>query len=541
MNMKNIKTFKLSFYLAAMISLFATSCSDDFLDKEPLDKLSNDSFWTSESDVKLGLNACYPVDDYWNTSWFDGLSDNAFSQWPWDGIQNIANGTADPVMTAQYDARNEWNFKKIRICNNFLENIDKVALSEAKSNEYKGQARFIRAYEYFWRSQVYGDFPLVTKTLSVKESFVPRDPKSKIVEFIISELKEIGAPGYLPVSYSGDDKGRITRGAALSLLARVQLYNKLYADAAATAKEVMDLGQYQLFADYEKLFWEESKASNTEAILEQQFSQVNDNYKHWMHLYLGPNGAGGWSSVVPIQSLVDAYECTDGKKISDSPLYDPEQPYKNRDPRLKASIICPGDTWKGIYDPYSQSSSDYYQTSNASPTCYQIRKYLDPGVDTEVGSGCNVMSIRYAEVLLTYAEAKIEMGSIDQSVLDAINQIRARAYKAAVSETNKYPAITTMSQTELRAIVRNERRIELALEGLRWYDIQRWEIGSQVMPVTIYGARLGTVDANGNVTFSTPDHLVIEHRLFDPAKNYLWPVPQSEMDVNKNTTQNPGY
>lgn len=537
-----MKKFKSkSIYSLLLIALFATSCDDGFLDKKPLDKLSNDSFWTNENDVVLGLNACYPVDNYWNTFWFDGLSDNAFSQFAWDGIQNIGNGTADPVMTAQSDARNEWDFKKIRICNNFLENIDRVTLSDAKAKEYKGQARFIRAYEYFWRSQMYGDFPLVTKTLGVKESFVPRNPKSEVVDFILSELNEISAPGYLPLSYSGDDKGRITRGAALALKARVELYNKKYAEAAASAKAVMDLNQYELFPDYEKLFWEESESKNKEAILEQQFSMVKDDYKNWMEQSIGPRSAGGWSSVAPVQSLVDAYECTDGKKISESPLYNPEQPYQNRDPRLKASIICPGDTWQGIYDPYSINSSDNYKLNNASPTCYQIRKYMNPNESTNDGSGANVMCIRFAEVLLTYAEAKIELGSIDQTVLDAINSIRARAYGVTLSETTKYPAITTFNQGELRTIVRNERRVELALEGLRWYDIQRWEIGPQVMPGTVYGARLGTVDENGNLTFTSPDHLILEQRSFDPAKNYLWPVPQKERDVNSKITQNPGY
>ncbi|WP_353329664.1 RagB/SusD family nutrient uptake outer membrane protein [Bacteroides sedimenti] len=537
-----MKKFKSkSIYSLLLIALFSTSCDDGFLDKKPLDKLSNDSFWTSENDVVLGLNACYPVDNYWNTFWFDGLSDNAFSQFAWDGIQNIGNGTADPVMTAQSDARNEWDFKKIRICNNFLENIDRVTLSDAKAKEYKGQARFIRAYEYFWRSQIYGDFPLVTKTLGVKESFVPRNLKSEVVDFILSELNEISAPGYLPLSYSGDDKGRITRGAALALKARVELYNKKYAEAATSAKAVMDLNLYELFPDYEKLFWEESESKNKEAILEQQFSMVKDDYKNWMEQSIGSRSAGGWSSVAPVQSLVDAYECTDGKRISESPLYNPEQPYQNRDPRLKASIICPGDTWQGVYDPYSKNSSDNYKLNNASPTCYQIRKYMNPSESTNDGSGANVMCIRFAEVLLTYAEARIELGSIDQTVLDAINSIRARAYGVTLGETTKYPAITTFNQEELRTIVRNERRVELALEGLRWYDIQRWEIGPQVMPGTVYGARLGTVDENGNLIFTSPDHLILEQRSFDPAKNYLWPVPQKERDVNPKITQNPGY
>jgi hypothetical protein len=143
--------------------------------------------------------------------------------------------------------------------------------------------------------------------------------------------------------------------------------------------------------------------------------------------------------------------------------------------------------------------------------------------------------IRYAEVLLTYAEAKIESGSIDATVYQAINQVRNRAGMPNVDET------VYNNQSTLRTLIRRERRVELAMEGLRFFDIQRWQIGPQVMEGTVYGSRLGSVDpATGALTLAA-DSIVVETRVFNAAKNYLWPIPQSEIDINKTLTQNPGY
>jgi len=232
-----------------------------------------------------------------------------------------------------------------------------------------------------------------------------------------------------------------------------------------------------------------------------------------------------------------------GKPITDPASgFNAADPYANRDPRLAASIMYPGEAFKQVngslthYDPFTTTSSDYYASrNNTSPSAYLIKKYTSNLTDfTQLfNTGLNMPIIRYAEVLLTDAEAKIEMGKIDGTVYNDISAVRVRAGMPPV-DLSVYN-----NQTSLRTLVRNERRIELAFEGLRFFDIQRWKIGPQVMSGPVYGAKLGTIDPTGKYTI-TGASLNIETRVF-ADKNYLWPIPQTEIDLNKNTTQNPGY
>ena len=246
---------------------------------------------------------------------------------------------------------------------------------------------------------------------------------------------------------------------------------------------------------------------------------------------------GGWSSVNITQSLIDSYEMANGKTIDDPTSgYNVDLPFAGRDPRLLQTVIIPGAQYAGIiFNPMDPNSLDYWPAYNY--TGYVGQKYIHYKSDFSdlYATGLNIPLIRYAEVLLTYAEAKIELNEIDNSVYEAIDKVRLRAGLPAVDQT-KYA-----TQVQLRELVRRERRVELALEGLRWYDIQRWKIGEQVMNGPVYGARISTIDANGNVTYTSTEHAKIEDRVFDPAKNYLWPVPQSQIDLGKGLAQNPGY
>jgi len=254
---------------------------------------------------------------------------------------------------------------------------------------------------------------------------------------------------------------------------------------------------------------------------------------------------GGWSSLDPLQSLVDAYEMTNGKTIDDpSSGYDPNNPYTNRDPRLTATIVYPGESYPyasgapNYYDPLDASSSDFYNSgNNTSVTGYIEKKFTAvlSDYDNLFNTGLDMILIRYAEVLLSYAEAKIESGQIDASVYQSINLVRNRSGMPNVDQS------VYNSQSSLRTLIRRERRVELALEGLRWFDIQRWKIGPQVMAGTVYGARLGSVNPQTGALTLGADSIQVETRAFDPNKNYLWPVPQSEIDINKNLHQNPGY
>ena len=528
------------FFITCLAATLLSSCSNDFLERNPKDNYSNSSLWTSKTDVTAALNGCYAGWEYAdNVVFSDCMTDNEFDQFPWDGYETFAAGFSTPTDPGV----DRWDFKSIQKCNWFLDNIDNVpasAITDEFRARVKGEARFLRAYRYFVLSQSYGDVPLVLHELSPSEANkVEKTSKDLIVKFIVDELVDI-APS-LPIKYSGSDIGRISRGAALGLKARIELYSGNWADCIATCQQLMSSPfSYSLYPNYTELF-RPANADNVEVMLDVQ-NLKNDN-PTWVLMAVAPNSQGGWSSISPTQELIDAYETKNGKTIQEDPSYNPLQPYENRDPRLDASIVRPGVSYAGDYfNPYS--GTDFYKNNNCSPTGYNVRKFIDNPDDfrnTDYGTdidntGLNFIVMRYAEILLSYAEAKIESNQIDQSVYDAINTVRNRAGMPNVN------AVVYNSQATLRTLVRRERRVELAMEGLRWYDIQRWKIGDEVMTANVKGCLLGTVDPNDGALSLIPNsNIHVGERTFYSAKNYLLPIPQKEIDLNKSLKQNANY
>ncbi|UGU16651.1 RagB/SusD family nutrient uptake outer membrane protein [Sinomicrobium kalidii] len=540
--------------IGAMVLM--VSCSDDFLERPPLDELSEDTFWKTEEDLYKAVNGIYnqlPAEGF---IYDDGSSDNAHAQYPWESTATeVSSGS---ITTA---ANAGWGYIDKRRCNYFLENADAVENADpGLLARYKAEVRFIRAFSYFRMMSKFGAVPLVTTTLNIDEVDVPRTPREEVLDFILNELE--AAAEVLPVSYPGgkpDEKGRVTKGAALALKARVHLYEGQWQEAADAARRVMDLGVYDLFkldtesninlqdnyshwvdfddeADkkrfrlglrsYEALFHQEYEG-NKEVILDRQrIPQVDDNF---LNTYLPPGSIGGWSSVTPTQELVNSYNSyKTGEPVTPpSPeqratWYDSEDPafeeeFRNRDPRLYATIMFPGSPWNAIEDGFV---FEWIQgASNMSQTGYNFRKLVDPKIYREnIGNHANVILIRYAEVLLTYAEAGNELSGPDASVYDALDQIRERAGMPPVDRNFHN------TKEKLREVIRNERRVELALEGHRYMDIRRWETAPEVMK-----------DIN-NIRNTTA-----QSRIWD-AKLYLMPVPQSEIDLSDGIIeQNPGY
>ena len=520
-----------------------SGCKKDILNTKPLDQYSNETLWATKTDANAALTGCYSG---WETGdnviYDDCMSDNGIDQFPWEGYETFASGLASPSDPGV----NKYSYLTIQRCNWFLDNVDKVpssSLDNTLKARMKGEARFLRAYKYAILSQVYGDVPFVVHSLTPDESIkIQRTPKVQIIDFVLQELAAI-APS-LPLSYSGSDVGRITRGAALALKARVELFNAKYSDCIATTQQLMTGPfNYSLFPDYEGIFRPQN-SNNQEVILDVQYLQ-NDN-SEWVLGAALPNSFGGWSSMAPTQALVDAYETKNGKTIQQDGTYSAVQPYTNRDPRLDATVTHPGLLYMGSYfDPLSASSSDLVGNNNASPTGYNFKKYLANIADynntaygTDVwNTGGSIIVIRYAEILLTYAEAKIEANQIDASVYNAINQVRQRP-------TVNMPAVSAAlypDQNSLRTLIRRERRAELAGEGLRWYDIQRWKIGPDVLNGTVSGSLKGSVNSTtGALTLTPNSNYTAGTRSFD-SKNYLWPIPQKEIDINHTLKQNPGY
>lgn len=553
-------------YLLFIICIVGTlSCNKDFLNKFPLDKPSDANFFSNEEELNLALNGAYT--GLWWTGqsnvpynlYLDATTDIAWSRGDWAGVQTVQSGQFTPDETI---FSNTWAhmYNSISKCNNILENMGKAkdVVPEESYVSIQAQVKFLRSYYYYYLVELYGDVPWVTTMLSLDSADLPQTPKAEIVKHLYDDLDFAAAN--LPDKWGGNDAGRATKGAALTLKARLALYAGDYQMAAQTAKAIMDLDIYQIYDNYKDLF-HYAGVRCSEVIFDLPYlTGVKTNGIPQIE---APRSAPGYSILVPTQIMVDMYECTDGKPIDESPLYDPAHPFENRDPRLDQSILRPGK-WFNNYlfltHPDSTTTlqnkgGDTVRVANqevtnayATFTGYIWRKWLDEAdlPENVTQSSLNIILMRYAEVLLTYAEAKIELNQIDQSVIDAINQVRERP------SVNMPPVTLNMSQDELRQTVRYERTVEFADEGFRLFDIRRWKYAEHVMPGNVYGRRtkehwydpiVPQIDQYGHPVYSNGDDIfkIISVNSFDPAKNYLWPIPQKEIDVNHNMKQNPGY
>lgn len=510
--------------------LLCSACNDDLLETVPTDRLSSSIFWQTERDAIYGANSVYRYLDGLMVK-YDGLTDILHANIQFSDPASMERGDFNSQFAM---IQNEWtdSYKGIRAANNFLENVDKVeAVNLDLIPRLKSEVRVIRAYLYLKLVMLYGDVPLITQTINEisKGQNVTRNPSSQIWSFINAELDECA--NVLPSVQ--DETGRITKGAALALKARALLYQGNFAEAAAKANEVISLDIFSLYPKYEELF-DYPAENSSEVILDKQY--VKNDYSN-NAFNLGPySHRNSGSQYVPTKKLVDSYPMANGRKIFDPESgFDIDNPYENRDPRLKFSVFVKGSPlYNGnIYDPTpgSGTNDEIQSTYLATSLGYNIKKYVNEE-DFGDPNNCsiNIILIRYAEVLLTYAEAKIELNEIDQSVYDAINAIRSR------SDVNLPDIETGKSQAEMREIVRQERMLELAFEGHRLFDIRRWKTAETVIPGQVEG-----------ITYKNPtgDYVTIRIdgflKIFDPNKHYLWPIPKKEIDLNSNLKQNPGW
>ena len=514
-----------------------TGCSD-FLDRYPGDALSPSSFWKTEADAKLALTGCYSqFTSGWDIMYWDCASDNAYNFHIHEGYQVLGNSS----MSQSDPGAGMFGFLDIRACNEYLENEGTIAFaSETTRARYSAEVRCIRAFLYFQKSFNYGDFPFFTSNFKTpEEAKVARTPQSEIYAFLEKELKES-----IPSLPETAEAGRFNKGAAQALLMRFYLYTGDHAKALATAKSIEGYSMPAL--SFEESFLMANQY-NSEMILTTE--SVENNYSFDFTPFL-PNSSSGWSSVVPTQSLVDAFETADGLTIQEAQAagtYDPTNPYVNRDPRLRATIIYPGQNFNGgIFDSVDPKSPDFTASANnASKTGYNFKKFysnLEQFPQNFWNTAKNFPVFRYAEVLLTIAECKVELNQIDNELYDAVDQVRTRAGMPKVDRV-KYA-----TQAKLRELVRRERRVEFAYEGLRRYDVIRWGIGEIAMKGELRTCPRGEV-LDEVADPATGDHKVnlnkasdlIEVRKFQNGKSELLPIPQSSLDNNENLTQNPGY
>lgn len=556
------------------------ACSEQFLDLEPLAESTSSTFFANEAELELALTGVYGglymqggyampmqmITDFGGSDLGLLRSGGVF------GFDEIGAGTHSASTSGIADLYRGL-YRAIGRSNNLLLNMDKAeGVTQQRLDEIRGQALALRAYNYTYLVNFFGDVPYIDFVpASPQESLIERTPAATVVDNILADFQT--AAGLLPEKFSVP--GRVTKAVALALRARAALFAGRYSEAAASAQAVMDMEEaagLELYPDYEELFTLTAEG-NAEGMLIMPFQEGFRTTQS--PTALGSRNRGSFTTYAPTQFLVDTYETTDGLPIDESPLYDPSDPFANRDPRLHASLVLPQTAWSGIiFESHKDSTtfrnadgtpaganSDCRAVSWPAAFCgYLFKKYTDESQQLirNRTSELDFMILRYAEVILTYAEAKIELNQIDDSVLDAINRIRARAYGGG-----SYPEVTTRDQAELRRIIHRERKIELAGEGTRYFDIRRWGIAEKVMPQTLIGRILNTstatltpdIDQDGHITYdnSTGQWDVNtdarfpngQNRQFDPTRDYLLPIPQAEIDtyagLGLRLEQNPGY
>ena len=527
-------------YIFATALVVGFSSCSDFLDRYPQEELSDGSFWKTPDDANKVVSDLYGYLSTWDQD-NDINSDNATMGIKW-AAGNVSKGIYDPA-----DQGWSGDYANVRQCNLILSKIDEIPdYPEADKTKALGQVYFFRAYIYFNLIRSFGDVPYIDKPLDLKDmEGITRMPRAEVYEKIMADFdKAIAA---LPTEWGASDYGRVTKGAAMAMKARAALYYGNWDTAATEAKNVMDLGLYELYdkdntGKYAELFWEKADGCD-EFILVTQF-----NYPDKTHYLMGWEcfPTKGWGGMNPTQSLVDAFEDSEGAPISKSKIYDPTDPFKNRDPRLEVDILHDGEEMYGVtikVAPLASSgSTGINQHNDATETGYYGQKWLDPSLDP-LSDGWNMgkdwVHIRYAEVLLTYAEAKNEVSGPDQSIYDAINAVRRRAGQ---------PEISGLGQENMRKQIRNERRVELAFENKRYFDIMRWKIGDKSLTGPFYKMEITYQEPPEKVptSVSTPlynPRAIYFERIFDTQKNYLLPIPQHAINRNPKLVghQNPGW
>lgn len=498
------KLYAVRYFLVIAAITFMSACNKSYLDRNPLDQISSQTFWKTEDDVKMALGGCYRQlqSDFlsYRRVWLDCLSDNAFAEWGYYNMASMQIGVTSAASGGAVNMAYYAPYRGIANCNYFLANIDNVPIDETKKTIYKGEVRFLRALMYFDLVDFFGDVILYReRPESAEAAKVAKSPKSEVLAYIHEDLD--AAIASLP---DAEYAGHAVKGSATAFKARVLLYENKWPEAASFALQTMQSGKFSISDDYLGLFLTATQGGNPEIIFSTQYlSPTNPTaFVESMDVQIGWYGC-----INPYQDLVDEYECTDGKTISESALYNPATPFANRDPRLVLTMRrVAEETWPEPQHP--------------GQTGYVMRKYADfshaPFSYANTNSDQDMVWIRYADVLLMYAEAKNEAEGPDASIYDALDQIRSRAgVNMPPVDRAKYN-----SKDLLREYIRHERRVELALEGLRYFDIKRWKIADTKLP---------TLKNPGGVP------LAFEQ------KHYLFPFPQAELDNNPELVQNEGY
>ncbi len=600
-----MKSLKYIFFVLPLLCLLGNSCSEDFLETKPLTEISEVDVWGDPALARLFVNHIY-----FNTPepFRRGrLSSNLVDEADYRGNtaslnfnNGIINQDATPTWNNIYYNR-AWNefYSNIRYCNSFLENVDKIPFDDdTEKNKMMGEVHFLRAYLYHELVAMYGGVPLVKNTYGLKDDFlIPRDSYEDCIKFITDECDL--ATGLLPESHSGTDVGRVTKGAAMALKARVLLYaaSDLYNTnmfssfsepkllqyttgdrrtrwqaAKNAAKDIIDLNLYSLYManpspgdsiaqNYADYF---IKQTYTEEDIWAKFVVTESG--QMIGLYSLMNGYHGWGTNAPLGDMVDAFEMKDGSKFDWSNPVHAAAPYKNRDQRFYATIFYEGAKWRarpgdvaekdplnavqvGIWEKWdntSQSVSYIYgldtrkggiEEWNGSYTGYYMRKFVDPAWDVSFieSGGGGYQTVPYR--FFRYGEVLLNYA---EACIELEEYAEARTYINMIRKRAGQPEITE-SGPALRERYRNERRIELCFEEHRIHDVRRWAIGPEAYK-QVKTAKVLYKLLPDKTTSTVP---TITHEVFQTRKwldkAYFMPIMRAEMNKNSALVQNPGY
>jgi len=554
-------------FVVASLCLGANSCK---VEVEPTDRYTDVTVWKNPGNIKLYIYGMYnefktfsfgriPL-GYNNAT--DALADLMKYTSTSEGNGSANRLAFDPSRVNSNSPNiNYWatGYERIRRVNEFMMGMDKYAtIDDNLKKQYQAEARFIRAYCYFWLVKINGSVILLDKATTDGNN--PRSSEDDCWNFIAADLAF--AAENLPVSWPASETGRATKGAAYGMLARTWLYaasiadydNKQFntdaltgvpatkkdayyknaANAAAEVIKLADAGNYELETNFADVF---TKANSKESVFSVNY--VRPNVTHDFDNYFAPPRDLNQPIVagVPTAELVDEFEMKDGTKFSWSNPAMAANPYTNRDPRFYATVLYNGAAWKGrtMNTTPGDALEGYVESnSNADPrktvTGYYIRKMLDPA-NTNILVDKSVQpwhEMRYAEVLLIHAEAAAKSGDIN-SAKESLNKVRTRA---------GLPGTTASTLADMMTAVEHERKVELAFEGHRYWDLRRWRKAHIVLNNTrFHGHRITQV---GSSTVYEVVDIDKQNRSF-PATFYYMPIPQAEITRNSAITQIQGW
>lgn len=599
LQMKN--SMKKIYLMSLLLVLIGLSGCQKFLDRKPLDASSATNFLSNQTEMEEGLTGVYGA-AMWvfpnNTPLMfavEASTDLAIKRGG-NAEDLVAMGQNGPFLLNNDLVNRCWNqaYRLIQRANQQITGMEngRANVSNQAYSRILAEALTLRAWGYFHLLYMFGDVPFYTAPPTVSNVLsATRTPVRTIVEALYKDMDSAAARFDVANAQPILANGRVNKAVALGIKAKLAMLIKDYRTAAVATKTIMDGNQYGLNPSFPALFMRAGQVANVnrEILFNQTYPSDQLNPQNWMVVLAIPRQVtNSQSSHFPSQVLVDLFEGRDGQRIDQSTVYNPAAPRENRDRRLRWTVIMQGDTvnWRNntnilpyvnpnertIFNIYSnvrrrfnwgtgqfdnvtgnndwigaQAAGIQWQvsaTGNIGGVGYAWRKYLDSTQyvwETKTG----YIQMRYADILLMYAEAKMELNEIDGTVLGALNAVRIRAGQ---------PAVTTTNQAALRTIIRRERAVEFAGEGLRLFDLRRWDIYGKANSFPVVGAAFDpavppatpTFDADNvpNYTSSINQRIRFRNQTRNNADDRfkLWPLPTFEVDVNPaGMKQNPGW